>query len=187
MAGLRNGVRVRPSDLTWLPLFLWFICICIYRDRMQKEAKTHEYTAVLLMLMSMFLLMIFSLADQVRNLFCINWIMGLIIVEAEILAVGLLAVHSSLFNILFSLLVLLLVLVFVVIIGFTCQVSAVSTECFICINGLLLLSFSMILPITYMWRSPIPMRPFCWASMQPCLSSYSTSTGTSSSTQPSYS
>lgn len=95
---------------------------------MQKEAKTHEYTAVLLMLMSMFLLMIFSLADQVRHLFCINWIMGLIIVEAEILAVGLLAVHSTLFNILFSLLVLLLVLIFVVIIGFTCQVSGVSTQ-----------------------------------------------------------
>lgn len=95
---------------------------------MQKEAKTHEYTAVLLMLMSMFLLLIFSLADQVRSLYCINWVIGLVIVEAEILAVGLLAVHSSLFNILFSLLVLLVILIFVVIIGFTCQVSRVLTH-----------------------------------------------------------
>lgn len=93
---------------------------------MLQLAKQHEYTGVLLMFMSMLLLCLFSLSDQLRGIDLINWVICFVIVEAEILAVSMLAVHTNAFNLLVCYLILTLFFVFAALISLACPVSTVS-------------------------------------------------------------
>lgn len=95
---------------------------------MLKIAKEQEYTGVVLMFMSMLLLLLFSLSDQLRAIEMVNWVIGFVIVEAEILAIGLLAVHTNIYHILACYLVLTLLLVFAILISLSCPVSTIRSR-----------------------------------------------------------
>lgn len=92
---------------------------------MLQIAKEQEYTGVLLMFMSMMLLLLFTLSNQLRAIDMVNWVIGFVIVEAEILAIGLLAVHTNIYHILACYLGLSLLLVFAILISLACPVSRI--------------------------------------------------------------
>ncbi|KAH8371111.1 hypothetical protein KR093_006276 [Drosophila rubida] len=94
----------------WVPL------VC-YPDVLS-VVQRHESTFVVTFLMSMFLLSVYLISDQVRYTYCLSWVLVLVVVECEIVSLLLLEVETNVLYLMLGLLVSLLVMVFGVGLGF---------------------------------------------------------------------
>lgn len=96
----------------WLPLMF------IPRSSMLKVASNHESTFVLSFFVGMLFFLVFSFSNQVRNMICMNWVITLVIVECEIVAIAFLAIDTGVVYLVISLTVALLIMVFGIVLGF---------------------------------------------------------------------
>ncbi|KAL7732419.1 hypothetical protein ACLKA6_004389 [Drosophila palustris] len=101
-----------------LALAQWIPLMFFPRSSILDLAKDHESTFVLAFFVGMLLFLVFLLSDQLRHMDCMNWIIALVIVECEIVAITLLAAGTSFVYMVISLIVALIIMVFGMLLGF---------------------------------------------------------------------
>ncbi|KAH8307100.1 hypothetical protein KR044_004950 [Drosophila immigrans] len=98
-----------------LAVIQWVPLVCC--PNILKVVQENEFAFVLTFLMAMLFLAVYLLSDQVRFMACLNWVVVLVVVESEIVAMSLLEVKSSIQYLVMGFLGSLLVVVFAIVLA----------------------------------------------------------------------
>ncbi|XP_060658073.1 uncharacterized protein LOC132792653 isoform X1 [Drosophila nasuta] len=98
-----------------LALVQWVPIVCF--PKILDVVRRHESTFVVTFLMAMLFLAVFLLSDQIRYMPCVSWVLVILVVECEIVALSLLEVESSIMYLVIGLLVAMIVMVFAIVLA----------------------------------------------------------------------
>ncbi|XP_017864221.1 PREDICTED: uncharacterized protein LOC108614559 [Drosophila arizonae] len=107
---------------TVLAFIQWLCLLAITRHICEGVILSNESALIVLFFMGLLFFLVFAVSPQLRHRVCANWLVTFVVVEAQVLAIGLLSVRSDyllmLIGFVFVLVIMIVVLIVVIFLPF---------------------------------------------------------------------
>ncbi|XP_064547463.1 uncharacterized protein LOC135434726 [Drosophila montana] len=94
-----------------LAVLQWIAITALAGSKITALVYSHEVALLIVFFMSIMFFLMFAVSSQIRKMSCMNWILTLLVVEGQIVAIGLLVVRTNMLRLLLGFLVALIIIV----------------------------------------------------------------------------
>ncbi|XP_030572542.1 uncharacterized protein LOC115771118 [Drosophila novamexicana] len=94
-----------------LAVLQWIAITALAGNKITALVYSHESALLIVFFMSIMFFLVFAVSSQIRKMACMNWVLTLLVIEGQILAIGLLVVNTNMLRLLIGFLAALIFIV----------------------------------------------------------------------------